>query len=445
MTTDHNAAPADELWNNTLFRGVESGTLSVEDITRFHIHDWETGETLMSQGETGDELLLLLEGSVDVIQRLPGGEEVSLGTLEPGACLGIIGVFLGRERSATIRALAPVRTAGIDRPAFLRLVEQVPTLRENVTRILIDALLSSDRAVAYEKTRANFLSQMYQTLRDEQHELEQRNRDLDSDVARETRLSEQLRDALESRDRLISILAHDLKNPLNYILGTTQYLSRQYDQLPREKVRHLIMETESAAGKLNELLEELLDWTRVVRGRIDPQPVVLNIREVMNDVLAIFQTGADLKEITLINQVPDETLVWGDRRMIFTIFRNLVSNALKYTEPNGLIRIWSEYRTGRDNRNDLAIIVQDNGVGMDRTTLSSISGNKPVSPMTGTRNEKGIGYGLVIIREFVRLNHGRLEVESAPGKGTRFTVVLPVQAVESILEQPEEETIHVEP
>jgi signal transduction histidine kinase len=223
-----------------------------------------------------------------------------------------------------------------------------------------------------------------------------------------------------SKNKLLSIIAHDLKNPFNTILGFSE-LSQA--SLMKGNYRESAIELEQciiSARKTLVLLDNLLLWAGSQSHQIKFNPELFDLHPQIHEIIETFEASAKSKHISLIGFRGNATRVYADRDMLHVIIRNLVSNAIKFTDPGGKVRVW-----GETNHNLTEINISDTGVGIDAHSLKFLLGKEPVSSTAGTENEKGSGLGLVLCREFVDYHKGEIRVESKPGEGTRFTILLP--------------------
>jgi PAS domain S-box-containing protein len=227
-----------------------------------------------------------------------------------------------------------------------------------------------------------------------------------------------------TKDKLFSIIAHDLRSPFNSILGYSQNLReniRKYKFEESEKYLDII--NSSAQNTLN-LLINLLSWAKHQTDQTIFNPETLNLRQIMNEVVDLLILSAKIKNITINYNLPDKVMLYADRNMLKTILQNLISNALKFTKPGGIIHIYaipySDY---------LEITVSDNGIGMSKKTIGKLFNIETNVPTTGTFNEPGSGLGLIICREFVEKHGGKIWTESEVGKGSAFKFTLPSTSV----------------
>ncbi len=224
-----------------------------------------------------------------------------------------------------------------------------------------------------------------------------------------------------SKDKFFSIIAHDLKNPFNTIIGFSEMLNDDISFGDFKKcVEHIGMIYDSSTQTFR-LLENLLEWANSQSGKISFNPTLLNLIEIFQDDFKVLSETAIRKNIELINHLPDDLTIIADKNMIKTILRNLISNALKFTNKNGKVEVWSTV----DNI-QLEISVSDSGIGMTKDTISKLFRIDSNLSSYGTENEKGTGLGLILCKEFVGKHGGNIWVESEPDKGSIFRFTLPL-------------------
>jgi PAS domain S-box-containing protein len=223
------------------------------------------------------------------------------------------------------------------------------------------------------------------------------------------------------KDLFISILAHDLRSPFQGLFGISELLSETIHQSD-------IVETENIVNQLNEslqdtykLLEDILMWARTQSGIIPFKPKNLNFPDICREVLENFKPTADSKHITINYFSENDLEVFADIDMLKAILRNLVSNAIKFTNINGQIDISAE-----KNQTNVTITVSDNGIGIEPENLIKLFDISQIQTTTGTEKEKGTGLGLVLCKQFVEKHRGKIWVVSKYGKGTEFKFTLPL-------------------
>jgi len=222
------------------------------------------------------------------------------------------------------------------------------------------------------------------------------------------------------KDRFISIISHDLKNPFHTLLGLTDLLNIRYQSFSDEKRLSYIKSIYSSARTIYNLLENLLTWTlsQSAQLKITKQTFAINL--ITQNTINLLSENSNVKNISIVHDNRKNFMVYADAAMIETVIRNLLSNAIKFTNINGSITI--NY-TQTDTHTTVSIT--DTGIGIELNNLSTLftAGNHIRS--NGTSNETGTGLGLLICKEFMGINNGRIWAESIPDKGSTFFVELP--------------------
>ncbi|OGS69842.1 MAG: hypothetical protein A3F91_00025 [Flavobacteria bacterium RIFCSPLOWO2_12_FULL_35_11] len=233
--------------------------------------------------------------------------------------------------------------------------------------------------------------------------------------------TEALEKAIATKDVVFSIIAHDLKSPFNSILGFTELLKKRLRNLDVEKSEKLISSMYFQARITYNLLENLLNWARSNSNQIVFNPTYCDISAICYDVIKQMSDTAQIKQITINSFHSNESFVFADKNMLESILRNLLSNAIKFSECQGKIEIYSvpvdEF---------VEIMVADNGIGMDENVKDNLFKSDLNESKPGTANEKGTGLGLIICKDFVERNHGKIWIENNREKGTAFKFTLPI-------------------
>jgi signal transduction histidine kinase len=240
-------------------------------------------------------------------------------------------------------------------------------------------------------------------------------------VRNETALQDkqkELLDTLEFRDRLLAIIGHDLRGPIGSMGDLLQVLGESLEGSIPEREKNFLSEIILAAQSASALLLNLLEWAKLQTSAVVLTPEVLLAKDEVAEIFSIMQSQAALKEITLRNEADPGFRVYADRNIMQTILRNLVSNALKYTQPGGSVTV----RTHQSNGNHNMDIV-DTGTGMDKETLANALDFSRRRSMAGTKGERGSGLGLVFCKELAEKSGATLAMESAPGKGTKVSLI----------------------
>jgi signal transduction histidine kinase len=228
-----------------------------------------------------------------------------------------------------------------------------------------------------------------------------------------------------TKDKLFSIIAHDLRNPFNIILGFSDLLLDNKREFKADKAKFLLEKIQSSAKSAYSLLENLLAWALSQRDLLTYKAEILDLAQIADESITLFQNMACEKQIALINTVPKNLKVKADRDMLSTIIRNLMSNAIKYSRLGGDVVI-SAKKALFASEEVAEIYVKDNGVGIDPAIIEKLFQIDRNYTECGTAEEKGTGLGLIICKDFIERNGGEITVESEPGSGSMFVFTLKV-------------------
>ena len=226
-----------------------------------------------------------------------------------------------------------------------------------------------------------------------------------------------LKNEKTTRDKLFSIIAHDLRSPFNSIIGFSDMLVENFEQMDPQEVKKYLRLVITSAQKTMGLLENLLHWSKAQTGQIGFKPTRIRLAHALQEIIDTSSPLATMKNIELKSEIDGHLELFVDLNMFKAIFRNLISNAVKFTPANGRIVI-----TGTQNNDVVRISVTDNGVGMDDETKKNLFQLDDTVIKRGTEGEMGSGLGLLLCKEFVAMHQGKISVESQPGKGTTFHV-----------------------
>lgn len=233
--------------------------------------------------------------------------------------------------------------------------------------------------------------------------------------------NEQLQELNATKDKFFSIIAHDLKNPFYGILGMSELIvsSRQSNNC-EETISMVKLIRDSSQNAFN-LLENLLEWSKAQTGRIEFNPEFFKFENLLTEVIKLLENLSDQKNISISYQVADNLQVFADKNMINTVLRNLITNAIKFTEKNGKINVFAVQEI-----DEIKISVSDTGVGISEINKDKLFKISEKITSLGTQNEKGTGLGLFLCKEFVVKHGGKIWVESELGKGSNFMFTIPV-------------------
>ena len=233
-------------------------------------------------------------------------------------------------------------------------------------------------------------------------------------------LSNQLKEISDTKDKFFSIIAHDLKSPFNSFIGFTDLLANEYYDFTDEKRLEHINLLSLSAQNTYKLLENLLEWASLQRGQISVHKEFINLKDIVNDCFESYGTMAIGKSIGLRNNVDENVIINVDKHSIKTVLRNLVNNALKFTPLGGRVCIGASF-----TEKMVKISVEDTGIGIKQSHIDKLFRIEESFSAMGTKGEQGTGLGLILCKELILKNQGEIDVESEPGKGTKFIISLP--------------------
>jgi len=227
-----------------------------------------------------------------------------------------------------------------------------------------------------------------------------------------------------SKDKFFSIIAHDLKNPFNTIIGFSNILKDDLSSGETRKAKDAAEIINSSAIQTLRLLENLLEWANSQSSKISFVPVPVNLSKLLKDEFNMADDMAIGKNINLTSHINETLTIMADKNMIRTIFRNLITNAIKFTHNNGKVEV-----NAVDYNKHLEISVSDNGIGMKNETMAKLFRIDANLSTPGTADEKGTGLGLFLCKEFVEKHGGKIWVESEEGEGSTFKFSLPADVI----------------
>ena len=234
--------------------------------------------------------------------------------------------------------------------------------------------------------------------------------------------NEKLKEMNATKDRLFSIIGHDLKNPFTVLISLSQMIKDQLDHLDAEDLKKSLIVINNASNQGFALLDNLLDWARTQTGEIKFAPSQILLNESVAEVLNHIGPQSEKKQVRIKNTIKNTDLVTADRNMLQTILRNLISNAVKFSAPGGEVILYAALDQLNDN---MVISISDHGVGIPQENLSKLFNIKTHQSTKGTLQESGTGLGLLICKEFIEKHGGKIGVESEIGRGSKFYFTLP--------------------
>lgn len=234
---------------------------------------------------------------------------------------------------------------------------------------------------------------------------------------------EELKNLNAAKDKFFSIVAHDLRSPFTSLIGYSEFLKDDLADLSDEEIELFANNIHESSQTVFNLLENLLQWSRVQTGRIKIDPELYDFHQLAESTIKLLGNNANKKKINLQNKIPPRTLVYSDQQTISSVLQNLVSNAIKFTPKEGKIEIVAKYIS----EENVEISVSDTGVGIKHDDLDKLFKIDAHLTTHGTEDEEGSGLGLILCKELVEKNKGRIKVQSDLGKGSTFSFTLRTQ------------------
>lgn len=243
------------------------------------------------------------------------------------------------------------------------------------------------------------------------------------DITKQKAIEKELKDINAMKDKFFSLMAHDLKNSFNSILGYSELIKEQHVKNKEEGESKMFADyLHNSSIQAYTLLEDLLTWARLQMNRISVNSEFTSISDIIDENIKILNPLACKKNITLNISPSDPLNVWVDKLMISTVIRNILGNAIKFTNENGKVDI----RLKKIPNNFVRVEIQDNGIGISKDVIDKLFKIEKSYTSVGTNGEKGTGLGLILCKEFIEKNKGQIGVESEYGKGSTFWFTLPL-------------------
>lgn len=353
------------------------------------------GEHIVLKGELGDSMYIVIDGRIKVHD-----EEYIFSILKNGDVFGKYYLIDKKRRSATVTALSHAFLFRFHQDVFYAVTKNENTVIRGILKALVGRL--RDMNIAEEQLAL----QNHEIIR-QKEELEKQKKELVELNA--------------TKDKFFSIIAHDLRSPISTLITLSDVLKSDLELLTQEQTHEILSSLHDLSRNYLKLLDNLLQWSRVQTGRMAPAPENFDIVRLVHDTTAFYKVSAFEKQIELTDTTTGALFVFADKNMVRTILRNLVSNALKYTPSQGKVEVG--LKTGKGH---VEIYIKDSGIGMTPPMMENLFRLDQTFSTPGTANEKGTGLGLILCKEFVEINKGKIRVESEPGTGSLFSFTLPL-------------------
>ncbi len=274
-----------------------------------------------------------------------------------------------------------------------------------------------------------------ETEKEKKQLIEDQRRQLEKQVEAQTQSLRQKNEKLQElnslKDKLFSVITHDLRNPLATMQSFLKLLTEHHEKLSEEEKHKLVQEAQDSLDHLNRLLFHLLQWSKSQMNLLSFQPQAVAVKELIDKSIRVLHLQAHLKHVSIRSVADGQLRAWADEAMLDFVIRNLLSNAIKFSRPNGMVTIsaWQEPQ-------QVVIEIADEGIGMHAGMVQEILTTHVGATRRGTAREKGTGLGLLISREFVEKHGGRLDISSQPQQGTRVRCLWPIPPHQQAAKKP---------
>ena len=270
--------------------------------------------------------------------------------------------------------------------------------------------------------KTNSLTLANSELENQKLKIEQQHNNLIDKNKQLVDSEQKLKKSLQAKDMLFSVVAHDLRSPFTGLVGLTNLLSSNPEHFEPSKISEFSSHINASATKLLALIENLLNWSRSQTGNISLSPKNIKLYDIVTDTISICSLQAKEKNIRLINNIDENEQVFADFDTISVVIRNITTNAIKFTEQQGHV-LFSSFR----ENNHINIQIADSGVGIEPKNLSKLFLLDHDKTTQGTSKESGTGLGLIVCKDFVEKNNGRIRIDSTLGEGTTVTISVPAR------------------
>ncbi|MBZ0201297.1 MAG: HAMP domain-containing histidine kinase, partial [Ignavibacteriaceae bacterium] len=288
-------------------------------------------------------------------------------------------------------------------------IDNQKSLNKLLMIILIIALFTFILSILYFRLKRK----TQQKIIEQKNELERLNKELEIK-------NENLEEANRSKDKLFSIISHDLRSPFQAIVGLSDILITEKNSLTEEEIERFIKGINESGKNLSTLTNNILEWSKIQLDKISVDIKEINLKNIFEQLISTYSAQATEKKIKVEISGEAEILINSDKHVLSTILRNLLTNSIKFCKPGGTIKLGAE-----QNEKSVDVFVDDNGVGISEIDIPKLFDIKANFSTNGTNDEKGTGLGLIICKEFSEILNGTISVKSVINEGTRFTVSLP--------------------
>ena len=349
----------------------------------------QSNETIITQGDDTNDIYFIVEGDL-----LVKTGQHTIQSLKKGDVFGLYPLADYKGRSANIIADTKSLLVKLKAEAYYAAAEKDLSLIKGLAREIS------------ENTRN--LIQLHDTIASQRDEIEKQRAEL--------------AELNQTKDKLFSIMGHDLRSPVASIITLIEILLSDLGNMNHKEIRELLNDISQLSQIHIKLLENLLQWARLQTGALQCHPDNYLLSEIIRDTIPICEYRFKAKDIKFVQELEYQTTVFVDNNMIQTVIRNLITNAGKFTRRGGAITLKSE----KLDDYEVQVSVSDTGIGMSQQQLAQLFKLDKLQSRYGTENEAGTGLGLIICRDFVQKNNGRIWATSSENEGSTFFFTLPI-------------------
>jgi len=354
----------------------------------------EKGQVLFKKGDFDHSLFIVVDGCVKAHV-----ENHIYATFQPSMYFGEYTLLDSTARSTTVTAMEKSSLLRFDQKDFFTFLDNSPKMTRALLNNLVWRLRDYNILEAELTQKNNEILSQKQSIEVQRKELESLN---------------------STKDKFFAIIAHDLKNPFSTVLGLSELLAKEFESFEPDKLKVFIEQIYKYSNNTFNLLENLLQWSMLQTGRMPLRPKLIDLKGLVDENIELLRGNALQKGIRIETEIENDLFVYVDVSMITTVLRNLLSNAIKFTSQYGIIKIKVE----KDDKM-VKVSVIDNGVGISNQDLEKLFKIDSNPTTIGTSQEKGTGLGLILCKDFVERNGGKIWVESELEKGSSFIFTIP--------------------
>lgn len=352
------------------------------------------GQEVFHKGDRLDSMYIIVKGNVNVHDS-----DHVFTQFTDNDFFGEYSLIDSSARSASVTAIDDTHLLRLDQKEFNDIIKDDFEVTKSILKALIKRLRNYN--VLEEKLTQNGIQ-----IKKQHDELDKQRKALE--------------EINITKDKFFTIIAHDLKNPFNTVIGLSELLMERFDTYDTAKIKDFIFQINKFSNNAFNLLDNLLQWAKSQTGKIKIDPQTIDIFDLANENLNLYKVTAAKKGIHLTSVVDIGLFVYADKNMISTVIRNLISNAIKFTPKGGEIKLMASAKDAF-----IHFTIADTGIGISGENLRRLFKIEDNVTTLGTEDEVGTGLGLIICKEFVEKNGGTISVESTLNEGTQFTFSIP--------------------